>query len=283
MRRRHNCNHDYSTHHVLLTLPERVDMDPDIMASISASTLAPPPGPPLSASPTPAPPTPNIPSSHSPPVLLPVDIAAQLAEAQARITQLSADNDFLRARYADVDAFATSARAELATLRESEALARSQATDGVGLVRGMFENRVAFLEGEVARLQRGHGVQEAQGRHTGDELRERAARVEEMEAEVSRWRRRAGNAEREAERLKEALEVGEDGEYQPPGETAGAVVVGALEATASTVKEGAEAAASKMDSVIAGFLASECVVSSLDSAHRAGTQAMHSKVHHKTC
>jgi chromosome segregation ATPase len=145
------------------------------------------------------------------------DLLAELADALAKIESLHSDNAFLERRYKDIDAFASSARLDLAALRESEAIARSQAKDGVALLQGTLLGRITMLEGEVTRLQRQNEILVQQARLTGDDVRERANRAPEMEEEVARWRRRAGNAEREVERLKEVLENLEDAEYNPEG------------------------------------------------------------------
>jgi hypothetical protein len=223
---------------------------------MDSDTLAPPSGPPLSASPTPAPPTPGLtPPGHAEAI---IDLRTQLMAAHAQIAQLVSDNTFLRARYAELDAFASAARAELDSLREAAAIARSQATDGVELVRGTLGERVSFLEDELARARCEASVADGQTRATDDDVRSRAARVEEAEAELTRWRRRAGLAEHEVERLRETLMNSEDADYAPPDEKrqrteAPSAIADAMYATVEVVG----AAASKMDDVIAGFVASE--------------------------
>lgn len=241
-------------------------MDPDTVASTSAAAaaLSPPPDPPTSASPTPAPTTPNLSFAHHPPrrgVIPPIsgsqsiseDLHVELADARAQIAQLEADKEFLRARYTEVDAFATSTRTELTALRESEAIARSQATDGVELVRNTLRDRVIFLEGEVTRLTKQNHLLAERDRLTGEDLRARAARVEEVEAETARWRRRAGNAEREVERLRDALENIDDGEYRPPG-----LEKTEREGEASQMEKVVDVVTSKADELMAGFVASMC-------------------------
>jgi chromosome segregation ATPase len=200
----------------------------------SSETMLPPssvpPGPPQSTSPTPVPssipsPTPAaaLPSLvahedttlHATPPTNITLLQAELTEALAKISSLTSDNDFLRGRYQEASAFVTSTQSELIALRESEAIARSQATDGVALVSGALQSRIAVLEAEVKRLEATVKLLERKDELTGDDTREKVMRVMELEEEVGRWRRRAGNAEREVERMKDVLETLEDGEYKP--------------------------------------------------------------------
>jgi hypothetical protein len=144
----------------------------------------------------------------------PALIAAQLAAALTKLADAEKERDFLRRRYTEVDAFADGARRELTTLRESEAIARSQAADGVALVRDTFEGRLTLLELELARVRREKEIMIAQASATDDGVRGRAAEADEARADAERWRIRAERAEREVARLREALEGAADGEYE---------------------------------------------------------------------
>jgi chromosome segregation ATPase len=138
---------------------------------------------------------------------------AELARVQARLVEAENTIIFWRGRYAKVDEFADCARKELVTLREEAAVARSQATDGVSLVRGTLEGRIARLEEDLRRAVAQNVLLREKDTLITDDVRRRAAECEEALASAEGWRAQAEAAHREAERLQVVIDSMEDGSF----------------------------------------------------------------------
>lgn len=140
-------------------------------------------------------------------------LEVELAAAKERITSVEKDVALFREQHGIVTAFADGATDELIALRESEALARSRADDGVAMVRGMFENRIRAIEQELEEQKRLNKILTEKDERTNDAVRREAAEAVQLREERNRWKERASRAEREEARLQELVESLEDGSY----------------------------------------------------------------------
>lgn len=116
-----------------------------------------------------------------------------------------ADVDFFRVQYQRASDFASSTRSENEELVARAALAESQATNGVALVRATFEGRVAKLEAEVKKYKTLSEMLTERARRTDDEVRLRAALAPELERELRQLERRFSEVEAELEETKDEL------------------------------------------------------------------------------
>lgn len=145
----------------------------------------------------------------------------ELVAEQTRATSAEKDRDFFREQHALVKGFADGVTDEVVALRESEAIARGQATDGVQLIRSTFEGRLRETARQRRELKNLNAILVEKDRRTDDEVRRRAASVPELEIERDKWEaravladRKAAHFEREAARLTELVEMIDDGSYQ---------------------------------------------------------------------
>jgi hypothetical protein len=145
------------------------------------------------------------------------DVELELAETKARLAETEKDRDFFRARHVEVDAFASEARLELSQLRESEALARSQARDGVDLIQRTFEGTLDTLQQELIRVKGQNFILREKDRLTTDDVRHRAAQFDEAEVIIETWKRRAQNAEKELADILKQLEASNDNDSSEHG------------------------------------------------------------------
>jgi hypothetical protein len=116
-----------------------------------------------------------------------------------------ADVDFFRAQYQRASDFAGSMRFENEELSARAALAESQATKGVALVRATFEGRVTKLEAEVQKYKALSEMLTERARRTDDDLRYRAALAPEFEREFRQLEGRFSELEAELEETKDEL------------------------------------------------------------------------------
>jgi hypothetical protein len=116
-----------------------------------------------------------------------------------------ADVDFFRAQYQKASDFASRIRLENEELSARAALAESQATKGVALVRATFEGRVAKLEAEVQKYTALSEMLTERARRTDDNVRYRAAIMPELERECKRLEGRSSELEAELEEKKDEL------------------------------------------------------------------------------
>jgi phage regulator Rha-like protein len=116
-----------------------------------------------------------------------------------------ADIDFFRVQYQRASDFASSTRSENEELSARAALAESQATKGVALVRATFEGRVTKLEAEVQKYKALSEVLTERARRTDDEVRYRAALVPEFERNFRQFEGRFNELEAELEETKDEL------------------------------------------------------------------------------
>jgi hypothetical protein len=116
-----------------------------------------------------------------------------------------ADVDFFRAQYLRASDFASSMRSEKEELSTRAALAESQATKGVALVRATFEGRVAKLEAEIQKYKTLSEMLTERARRTDDDVRYRAALLPEIEREFSQLDGRFSELEAELEETKDEL------------------------------------------------------------------------------
>lgn len=116
-----------------------------------------------------------------------------------------ADVDFFRAQYQRASDFASNTRLENEELSARAALAESQATKGVALVRATYEGRASKLEGEVQKYKVLSEMLTERARRTDDEVRYRAALVPEFEREFRQLERRFSELDAELEETKDEL------------------------------------------------------------------------------
>ena len=116
-----------------------------------------------------------------------------------------ADVDFFRAQYQKASDFASSMRLENEELSARAALAESQATKGVALVRAIFDGRVARLEAEVQRYKALSEMLTERARLTDDDVRYRAALAPELKREIRQLGERFIDLEAELEDKKDEL------------------------------------------------------------------------------
>lgn len=116
-----------------------------------------------------------------------------------------ADVDFFRAQYQKASDFASSTRSENEELSARAALAESQATKGVALVRATFEGRVAKLEAEVQKYKALSEMLTERARRTDDDVRHRAALAPEFQREFRQLEGRFDELEAELEETKDEL------------------------------------------------------------------------------
>ena len=116
-----------------------------------------------------------------------------------------ADVDFFRAQYQRASDFASSTRLENEELSARAALAESQATKGVALVRATFEGRVSKLEGEVEKYKVLSEMLTERARRTDDDVRYRAALAPEFERDFRQLEGRFSELEAELEETKDEL------------------------------------------------------------------------------
>ncbi|KAI0273045.1 hypothetical protein BGY98DRAFT_887179, partial [Russula aff. rugulosa BPL654] len=108
-----------------------------------------------------------------------------------------ADVDFFRGQYQRASDFASSTRSENEELSARAALAESQATKGVALVRATFEGRIAKLEAEVQKYKTLSEMLTERARRTDDDVRHQAALAPELEREFRRLKGRFNELEAE--------------------------------------------------------------------------------------
>ncbi|KAI9451781.1 hypothetical protein F5148DRAFT_1378785 [Russula earlei] len=118
-----------------------------------------------------------------------------------------ADVDFFREQYQRASAFASTTRSENEELSARAALAESQATKGVALVRATLEVRVTKLEAEVRKYKALSEMLTERARRTGDDVRYRASLAFELEREFKQLHRRFEETEEELEDTKDKLRV----------------------------------------------------------------------------
>ena len=116
-----------------------------------------------------------------------------------------ADVDFFRAQYQRASDFASSTRSENEELLARAALAESQATTGVALVRATFEGRVAKLEAEVQKYQALSVMLTERARRTDDNVRYQASLMPELEREYRQLDGQFSELEAELEETKDEL------------------------------------------------------------------------------
>jgi hypothetical protein len=116
-----------------------------------------------------------------------------------------ADVDFFRAQYQKASEFASSMHSENEELSARAALAESQATKGVALVRATLEGRVAKLEAEVQKHKALSEMLTVRARRTDDDVRYRAAIAPEIEREFRLLEGRFRELEAELEETKDEL------------------------------------------------------------------------------
>jgi hypothetical protein len=116
-----------------------------------------------------------------------------------------ADVKLFRALYQRASDFASSTRSENEELLARAALAESQATKGVALVRATFEGRVAKLEAEVQKYKTLSEMLTERARRTDDDVRCRAALAPEFERELRQLEGRFSEVEAELEETKDEL------------------------------------------------------------------------------
>ena len=116
-----------------------------------------------------------------------------------------ADVDFFRAQYQRASDFASSTRSENEELSASAALAESQATKGVALVRATFEGRVTKLEAEVQKYKALSEVLTERARRTDDDVRYWAALAPEFKRDFRQLEGRFSELEAELEETKDEL------------------------------------------------------------------------------
>ncbi|KAN0125880.1 hypothetical protein V8E52_001087 [Russula decolorans] len=116
-----------------------------------------------------------------------------------------ADVDFFRAQYQRASDFASDMRSENEELSARAALAESQATKGVALVRATFEGRVAKLEAEVQKYKTLSEMLIERARRTDDDVRYKAALAPEFQREFRRLEGRSNELEAELEETKDEL------------------------------------------------------------------------------
>jgi hypothetical protein len=116
-----------------------------------------------------------------------------------------ADVDFFRAQYQRASDFTSSIRIENEELSARAALAESQATKGVALVRATFEGRVAKLEAEVQKYKTLSEMLTERARRTDDDVRYRAALMSEYERDLRQLGGRFNELEAELEETKDDL------------------------------------------------------------------------------
>ena len=113
-----------------------------------------------------------------------------------------ADVDFFRAQYQRASDFASSTRSENEELSARAALAESQATKGVALVRATLEGRVAKLEAEVQKYRATSEMLTERARRTDDDVRYRAALAPEFEREFRQLKGQFDELDAELEETK---------------------------------------------------------------------------------
>ncbi len=116
-----------------------------------------------------------------------------------------ADADFFREQYQRASAFASTTRSENEELSARAALAESQATNGIALVRATFEGRVAKLEAEVQKYKALSEMLTERARRTDDDVRYRAALLPEFQREYRQLEGRCSELEAELEETKDEL------------------------------------------------------------------------------
>jgi len=120
-------------------------------------------------------------------------------------TRALGDVDFFRAQYQKASDFASSTRSENEELSARAALAESQATKGVALVRATFEGQVAKLEAEVQKYKALSELLTERARRTDDDVRHRAALAPEFQREFRQLEGRFDELEAELEETKDEL------------------------------------------------------------------------------
>ena len=116
-----------------------------------------------------------------------------------------ADVDFFREQYQRASAFASTTRSENEELSARAALAESQATNGVAMVRATFEGRISKLAAEVQKYKALSEMLTERARRTDDKVRCRAAHVPELERKLDRLRQRFMETEEELEDTQDEL------------------------------------------------------------------------------
>jgi DNA repair exonuclease SbcCD ATPase subunit len=121
-------------------------------------------------------------------------LVSSLHTATGAKASAEADRDFFREQYAQASGYVSSVRVENQQLEMRAAIAEKQATDGVGMIRNTFQERLRNLEGEIRKYKNLAALLTEKDKRTGDELRRRAGEEPEL-------RLRCGKLEDKTQRL----------------------------------------------------------------------------------
>ncbi|KAI0260760.1 hypothetical protein BC834DRAFT_1044416 [Gloeopeniophorella convolvens] len=116
-----------------------------------------------------------------------------------------ADVDLFRDQYQRASAFVSTTRSENAELLSRAALAESQATQGVALMRATFEARVSKLEAELQKYKALSELLTERARRTDDDVRYRAAMAPELERDFRGLRSQFREVEAELDEARDEL------------------------------------------------------------------------------
>ncbi|CCM05923.1 uncharacterized protein FIBRA_08161 [Fibroporia radiculosa] len=127
-------------------------------------------------------------------------------ELQRRKADAEKDRDLFRDLYSKASAHASAVTNENNELQERVTLLEGQIRDGIGMLRGTYEERVQRLETEVGKWKGLCELLTARDRRTNDEVRRRAALEPELREENKRMREELEKLSRDYLQMEDVLE-----------------------------------------------------------------------------
>lgn len=138
---------------------------------------------------------------------------------QRRKADAERDRELFRDMYSKASAHVSEVAKENEELLERATLAEGQVRDGLAMTKKTYEERVARLQGEVARLQGLNTILTARDvKMQGDELRRWAAEGVELKEENQRLRAELAELRMDYDRMEGLLEQLGEGELEALGE-----------------------------------------------------------------
>ncbi|KZT00210.1 uncharacterized protein LAESUDRAFT_718280 [Laetiporus sulphureus 93-53] len=126
-------------------------------------------------------------------------------ELQRKKLDAEKDRELFRDLYSKASAHASAVTKENNDLHERLALAEGQVKDGLRMVRGTYEARIALLEAEAEKWRHVAEVLAARDNRTDDEVRRRAALEPELQEENRRLREELEKLRMDYRKMEQAL------------------------------------------------------------------------------
>lgn len=109
-----------------------------------------------------------------------------ISRLQASKQDAEKDRDMFREYYEKASSHVSEMKAKDSTLEEELSVAKSQLSDGLSLLKGMYEERIKHTQAEAERWKSLCKILTEKDERTSDEVRRRAAEAPELRTEVER-------------------------------------------------------------------------------------------------